>query len=254
MKPLAQTDTSLPELQVASTATPVEHNSLDERIALLEADASNVEQRFIRDLAELSEIVSALRARGKKIVLTSGSFDIIHQGHAMYVEAARELAGPDGFLVVGVDSDAKVRSRKNRNAAVPELERVTMIAHQRGVGLVTVKEPTEEKWALIKAVRPDVLVATEDTYRESDIALLEREYCGKVEVLARMATISTSARLRDLLKRMSLQMEPEVKAQTLDVVDAALDKAMPEVALAIRASIEKAMPEIFNSVTGRLDP
>jgi hypothetical protein len=41
-----------------------------------------------------------------------------------------------------------------------------------------------------------LLVATEDTYTPGEIAELEERYCGRVEVLERMATVSTSARLR----------------------------------------------------------
>jgi bifunctional ADP-heptose synthase (sugar kinase/adenylyltransferase) len=48
---------------------------------------------------------------------------------------------------------------------------------------------------LIEAVRPDVLVATEDTYTPEQIATLSSGLCGRVEVMARMATISTSHRL-----------------------------------------------------------
>ena len=133
-------------------------------------------------------------AQGLRIVLTSGSFDVIHEGHSMYLEAARSRGD---FLVVGVDSDSKVSERKGpTRPAVPETERLRMVTHQRGVGLVTLKHPEHERWALIHAVRPDVLVATEETYSPEDIAELERTCCGKVEVLQRMATVSTSARLR----------------------------------------------------------
>jgi D-beta-D-heptose 7-phosphate kinase/D-beta-D-heptose 1-phosphate adenosyltransferase len=71
-----------------------------------------------------------------------------------------------------------------------------MVTHQRGVGLVTLKHLSDERWRLIKTIRPDVLVATADTYRRAEIAELEERYCGRVEVLERMATVSTSARLR----------------------------------------------------------
>ncbi|CAI7977310.1 hypothetical protein FRAHR75_330033 [Frankia sp. Hr75.2] len=167
----------------------------DDLIGLLTEDRSHFSSRYIKDLDEIELVVAAIRARGdKKIVLTSGSFDVIHEGHSMYLEAARSLGD---FLVVGVDSDAKVRLRKGRTRpAVPELERLRMVTHQRGVGLVTLKHPEHERWALTRAVRPDVLVATEDTYSAQEIAELERDYCGRVEVLRRMATVSTSARLR----------------------------------------------------------
>jgi D-beta-D-heptose 7-phosphate kinase/D-beta-D-heptose 1-phosphate adenosyltransferase len=158
------------------------------------ADASNFELRFVEDYQRIIAIVAALRTLGLKVVLTSGSFDIIHEGHSMYLEAARRFGD---FLIVGLDSDEKIQARKGpHRPAVPQMERLRMVTHQRGVGLVTLKHLHHERWALIKAVRPDVLVATEDTYSPREIAELEESYCGRVEVLERMATVSTSARLR----------------------------------------------------------
>jgi dCMP deaminase len=157
-------------------------------------DASSFGERFITDEARLREIVSALATLGQKIVLTSGSFDILHEGHSRYLEAAR---GFGNFLIVGVDSDEKVRLRKGpHRPAVPEIERLRMVTHQRGVGLVTLKEARDPKWHLIKLVRPDILVATAETYSLDEIMELEAKYCGRVEVLERMSTVSTSARLR----------------------------------------------------------
>ena len=158
------------------------------------ADASNFELRFVESYDRIATIVGALRTLGLKVVLTSGSFDIIHEGHSMYLEAARRFGD---FLIVGLDSDHKISDRKGpRRPAVPELERLRMVTHQRGVGLVTLKQLHHPRWNLIKVVRPDVLVATADTYDAGQIAELEARYCGRVEVLERMATVSTSARLR----------------------------------------------------------
>jgi rfaE bifunctional protein nucleotidyltransferase chain/domain len=158
------------------------------------ADASNFELRYVPDYDRIGAIVDALRTLGLKVVLTSGSFDIIHEGHSMYLEAARSFGD---FLIVGVDSDDKIRDRKGpHRPAVPEAERLRMVTHQRGVGLVTLKGLRDERWRLIKTVRPDVLVATADTYTPTEIEELSADYCGRVEVLDRMATVSTSARLR----------------------------------------------------------
>jgi D-glycero-beta-D-manno-heptose 1-phosphate adenylyltransferase len=163
------------------------------------ADASNFDQRFVEDYAKIEETVNALRTLGFKVVLTSGSFDILHEGHSMYLEAARQFGD---FLIVGLDSDEKIRARKGENRpVVPQMERLRMVTHQRGVGLVTLKYTADPKWALIKAVRPDVLVATEETYTPEAIKELEASYCGRVEVLGRMATVSTSARLREVIQR-----------------------------------------------------
>lgn len=172
--------------------SPANHEHL---VDLLTEDRSHFDIRCVNDLAEINAVVSMIRTRtDAKIVLTSGSFDVIHEGHSMYLEAARLLGD---FLVVGVDSDAKVRERKGpTRPAVPQDERLRMVTHQRGVGMVCLKETDQEHWALIRAVQPDVLVATADTYTPAEITELEKSCCGRVAVLPRMATISTSARLR----------------------------------------------------------
>lgn len=184
------------------------------------ADASNFEMRYVPEYERISEIVAALRVLELKVVLTSGSFDILHEGHSMYLEAAR---GFGDFLIVGLDSDEKLRKRKGPGRpAVPELERLRMVTHQRGVGLVTLKNLDEPRWALIKAVRPDVLVATAETYSADEIAELEAKYCGRVEVLERMATVSTSARLRRLqmgLAEKLSQRLPELIQGMIDETD-----------------------------------
>jgi rfaE bifunctional protein nucleotidyltransferase chain/domain len=185
------------------------------------ADASNFELRYVKNYEQISEIVQALRVLGLRVVLTSGSFDILHEGHSMYLEAAR---GFGDFLIVGLDSDEKLRKRKGPGRpAVPELERLRMVTHQRGVGLVTLKHLDEPKWSLIKAVRPDVLVATAETYSPDEIAELEAKYCGRVEVLERMATVSTSARLRrlqmGLAEVMSKRLSERLPELIQDVID-----------------------------------
>jgi D-glycero-beta-D-manno-heptose 1-phosphate adenylyltransferase len=170
------------------------------------ADASNFELRFVESYDRIATIVGALRTLGLKVVLTSGSFDIIHEGHSMYLEAARRFGD---FLIVGLDSDDKIRDRKGpHRPAVPELERLRMVTHQRGVGLVTLKHLYHSRWNLIKVVRPEVLVATADTYDAGQIAELQARYCGRVEVLERMAMVSTSARLR----RIQLGLEEPTEA------------------------------------------
>jgi rfaE bifunctional protein nucleotidyltransferase chain/domain len=189
-------------------------------------DASNFALRFVPDYERISQIVTSLRDLGLRVVLTSGSFDILHEGHSMYLEAARAFGD---FLIVGVDSDEKIRKRKGPNRpAVPEQERLRMVTHQRGVGLVTLKELDEPRWSLTKAVRPDVLVATAETYTADQIAELEEKYCGRVEVLERMATVTTSARLRllqlGLAELLSEQLSERLPRLLQDIIDEIVGK------------------------------
>ncbi|QQS19566.1 adenylyltransferase/cytidyltransferase family protein [Candidatus Saccharibacteria bacterium] len=154
---------------------------------------SNPEARFIQDHEKLRLYVEALKTLGMKIVLTSGTFDLIHVGHARYMERAKSYGD---VLIVGVDSDAKVKLRKGpTRPIVPEQERVQMLAYLRSVDLITSKQPDDPKWTLIKLVQPDVLVATAETYTDKELKKLE-DLCGKVVVLAPQATTSTSAQIR----------------------------------------------------------
>ncbi len=154
---------------------------------------SNPEARFIRDHATLRAYVEALKTLGMKIVLTSGTFDLIHVGHARYMERAKSYGD---VLIVGVDSDAKVKKRKGpTRPIVPEEERVQMLAFLRSVDLITLKHIDDPKWNLIKLVEPDCLIVTAETYEAAELKKLEK-YCGKVVVLAPQATTSTSAQIR----------------------------------------------------------
>ena len=53
-----------------------------------------------------------LRRSGRSLAVTNGCFDLLHRGHAVYLERARAEA--DALLVL-VNSDASVRARRGRN-------------------------------------------------------------------------------------------------------------------------------------------
>ena len=127
----------------------------------------NFEDRLVPSLEEMTRTVTHLKGLGYPIVLTSGSFDLIHLGHVKYLARAKEFGG---VLVVGVDSDAKIRRRKGEDRPmVPEDERLELLAYQRPVDLIYLKDDDEPRWGLIKAVRPDVLVLTADhSYSEDE--------------------------------------------------------------------------------------
>lgn len=172
----------------------------------------NFAERLVPSLDEVARRVAELRALGHAIVLTSGSFDLIHLGHVKYLARAKELGG---VLVVGVDSDAKIRRRKGDDRPmVPEGERLELLAHQRPVDLIYLKDDDDPKWALIKAVSPDTLVLTADhSYSEQDLSDL-LEYCGHVEVLPRQAAVTTSERIRQMYMHLGDKLGPAL-AQVL---------------------------------------
>jgi len=171
-----------------------EQSAVGDPLSPLFDDASNFDLRHLTTLADVSRLSAALRRRGYRVVLTNGSFDLLHCGHSMYLERARSFGD---FLIVGVDSDDKVRERKGPNRpVVPELERLQMLCFQRAVGAVFLKRPEHKQWTLARHAKPDVLVVTAETYSSEGVERLRRRLRCQVEVLDRMATVSTTARVR----------------------------------------------------------
>jgi D-beta-D-heptose 7-phosphate kinase/D-beta-D-heptose 1-phosphate adenosyltransferase len=164
--------------------------------------------RIKGSLEELAKTVEHLKGLDQRVVLTSGSFDLIHLGHVKYLAKAKELGD---VLVVGVDSDAKIRDRKGPDRPmVPEQERLELLAHQRPVDIVYLKREEDPRWGLIKAVAPDTLVLTEDhSYSDEELRELN-EICGAVEVLERQATITTSERIRQMYMHLGDRLGPKL--------------------------------------------
>jgi len=156
------------------------------------------------------EALEKAREEGKIIGLVQGSWDQFHIGHQRYIKKAKEKCD---YLVVGVDSDDKIRKRKGPGRPlIPQEERYEMIK-ELGVGHVgkyeqgksvaddiVIKGIDEVKWELIKLVKPDVLVAIPENYSMEDVDKLVNEVgVGSVSFLGRQAETSTSNKLRQKL-------------------------------------------------------
>jgi D-glycero-beta-D-manno-heptose 1-phosphate adenylyltransferase len=182
----------------------------------------NFEDRLIGTLEDMTRTVSHLKGLGYRVVLTSGSFDLIHLGHVKYLARAKDLGD---VLAVGVDSDAKIRRRKGEDRPmVPEGERLEMLAYQRPVDLIYLKDDDEERWALIKAVQPDTLVLTADhSYSEGDLEALG-ELCGQIEVVERQASVTTSERIRQMYMNLGERLGPKLAEVLPGLIDGILKR------------------------------
>jgi rfaE bifunctional protein nucleotidyltransferase chain/domain len=103
--------------------------------------------------AQALEAAARRRAEGQTIVFANGAFDLLHVGHARYLQAARALGE---WLLVGVNSDRSVAASKGPSRpVVPEAERAELVAALEGVDAVILfDEDTPE--ALIRQLAPDV--------------------------------------------------------------------------------------------------
>jgi rfaE bifunctional protein nucleotidyltransferase chain/domain len=113
-----------------------------------------------------------VRARGQKLVVTNGCFDILHTGHVVYLENARTEAD---LLLVGVDSDASVRSLKGPSRPVNGQEdRARLVAALEAVSAVCIFEGIGAL-GFLKRAKPDVYVKGGD-YKLETLLAEEREF------------------------------------------------------------------------------
>ncbi|MFO1358802.1 bifunctional D-glycero-beta-D-manno-heptose-7-phosphate kinase/D-glycero-beta-D-manno-heptose 1-phosphate adenylyltransferase HldE [Plasticicumulans sp.] len=148
-----------------ATVTPLE---LAAALAPARPPAAGVVER-----TALLEELAAARARGERIVMTNGCFDLLHAGHVRYLAEAAALGDR---LIVAVNDDASVRRLKGSERPIhPLAARMEVLAALRAVDWVLpFTEDTPR--ALIAQLLPDVLVKGGD-YRPEDIA-------GGAEVIA----------------------------------------------------------------------
>ncbi len=174
---------------------------------------SNLTHRFIPDYKELEKIVRTFKEMGYRVVLTQGVYDLIHEGHAAYLEQAKTKGD---VLIVGVDSDELTRKRKGpERPIVPQEERLKMLVHLRHVDIVTLREVHHGIGDLIRLVKPDVLIVSKST---SDFTRgMAQEYtevCGEIITLPPQATTTTSARIRNLTIEGAEKLAAEVTRLT----------------------------------------
>lgn len=123
-------------------------------------------QGGVLDEAALLDAVAAARSAGRRIVMTNGVFDVLHVGHARYLEDARRLGD---LLIVAVNDDDSVRRLKGPSRPLnPCADRMALLASLRCVDFVVAfSEDTPAR--LIGRVLPDLLVKGGD-YRPEQIA------------------------------------------------------------------------------------
>lgn len=78
-----------------------------------------------------------------KIVIVTGGFDPLHSGHLSLLKEAKNIAGEDGMLIVGLNSDDWL-IRKKGAYFMPRNERSAILAAIRYVDLVSAFDDTDE--------------------------------------------------------------------------------------------------------------
>jgi rfaE bifunctional protein nucleotidyltransferase chain/domain len=161
------------------------------------ADPSNSK---VRTLDELIAARAAWSQTEKTVVWTNGCFDLLHVGH---IRSFRDAKALGDILIVGINSDASVRSLKgDARPIVTQEDRAELIAALEMVDYVTVfDEPTPV--AAITRLRPDIHCKGAE-YADGSRPMPEREivlgYGGQIRFLPLHPGRSTTDLVDRILK------------------------------------------------------
>lgn len=103
--------------------------------------------------------VKEWKEAGDTVVMTNGTFDLLHAGHTGYLEWARNLGDR---LVVGLNTDASIKRIKgDKRPLVEQPYRAALLAALECVDSVVLFDQ-DEPAELIGHLLPDILVKAED--------------------------------------------------------------------------------------------
>jgi len=134
------------------------------------------------------------------VIFTNGCFDILHTGHVQLLKECKKLAGDNGKVIVGLNSDASVKKIKGESRPVNDQEsRKLLLESLRFVDEVIIfEEETPE--LLIEKIRPDILIKGGDYSIDQ---ILGKQYAKKAVVFPYVDGKSTTNTIEKLSKSFS---------------------------------------------------
>jgi D-beta-D-heptose 7-phosphate kinase/D-beta-D-heptose 1-phosphate adenosyltransferase len=142
------------------------------------SDQSDVRaEQKVFDLNQLLTRASFWRASGDRLVFTNGCFDILHIGHISLLAAAKCQGDR---LIVAINGDQSIQRPKGPSRPlVGSRERAQVLSAIAAVDAVVVYEE-DTPLALIRALRPDVLVKGGNFAEDTVVGAAETEGWGGV--------------------------------------------------------------------------
>ena len=143
----------------------------------------------IKTREEINKIAEDLRKKGKTIVTTNGSFDMLHIGHVKFLQEAKQQGD---VLIVGLNSDSSVKENKGEERPINNEEnRALVLAALECVDYVVVfDEKTPLK--LMEVIRPNVHVNGEEYGEDCIEAPIVKKFGGKIHLVKKYKDFSTT--------------------------------------------------------------
>lgn len=157
--------------------------------------ASSWKKRLI-PMSDLMTLHEQLKEKGKKIVFTAGSWDLLHVGQCRYLAEAKSRGD---ILMVGVSSNDAIRKVKGPNKPIlDEKIRAEMLTYLRDVDFVTIL-PEPSCTPTLGLLKPDVFITVKEdwasAFKESKEYKTVTKYGGEVEVVDRQSTALSTTKI-----------------------------------------------------------
>lgn len=148
---------------------------------------------------QLLSCIRQIRAGGKTIVTTNGSFDILHAGHLFLLERAKEYGD---ILIVGLNSDSSIRRYKSPlRPIIPERFRAKLLAAIQFVDYVHLFAETDPI-RFLRDVKPDVHVNSAQYGRDCIEAPVVKDVGGRLVLIpVKTNLLSTSTIIDSIIKK-----------------------------------------------------
>ena len=129
-------------------------------------------------------------------IFVNGTFDVLHPGHLDLLKYAKSLGD---FLLVAIDSDARVASKKGKDRPLnTQYNRALLLESLKYVDSVRIFSSDEELTQIIKKYQPDIMIVGSDW---KDKPVIGSEYAKRLEFYSRTTSYSTTQILENFIAR-----------------------------------------------------
>ena len=120
----------------------------------------------------------------KRIVLASGTFDLLHLGHVRFLEEAKKSGGKNAELIVLVARDSTVKTRKGKKPVMPEDQRRRLVESLKVVDEAILGWENFSIDKVIEKIKPNIIAVGHDQDGvETELRKVIEEKKAKIEVV-----------------------------------------------------------------------
>lgn len=151
------------------------------------------------DCAVVSAYLTHERRNGKTVGLASGSFDLAHFQHVLFLARCRRMCD---VLIVGVDSDELVRERKGEGRPIIyDSRRVVMVDALKPVAFAFIMGSVRDFARASELIRPESIFKN-DAFAGRESEILGKESAGQIVIVRDVVEHSSTTEIVKAVARL----------------------------------------------------